>query len=546
MPIRSLLLLMILLLFRLPTVQAADEVVSDVCVYGATPSGVAAAVAAAREGARVALVEPLHLVGGIMSSGLSFSDSNQMAREALGGIFEELHQRIEKHYREQQIALPYEVAVKDNRPWVYEPHVAEQVFNDLLREAGVQVFLGQGLKSVEKSGPRLQQIVAGQTPFRARVFIDATYEGDLLAAAGVEFALGREPPHQYGESLAGLQFPKQPVEVSPFDQAGQLLPLMTAREAGDPTAGDSHLMVYSFRLCVTDKPENQVPFPVPENYDPARFELVRRYLQRYPDARQLMDFYPLPQGKIDVNNSIGGQISLGLVGASDGWPQADTAARQELWQRHKDYTLGLIHFLSHDPAVPERLRQDIRRLGLCRDEFTASEHWPPALYIREGRRMRGAYFMTQRDILENTSKPDSIGVGSFPIDSHDCQRVPTSAGGFVNEGTIFPRHMPGRKIGQPYEIPYRALTPRVEQCDNLLVPVCLSASHVALSSLRVEPTWIVTGQSAGVAACLAARSDQAVQAIDRAVLRRHLVKQKQVLDLDQVVLPPPHAAALPW
>jgi hypothetical protein len=530
-------ILVSLLLCGAATTCLAEEIAVDVCVYGGTPSGVTAAVAAAREGSQVALVEPAEMLGGMMSSGLSFSDSNQMAREALKGIFEEFYQRVDAHYRAEGTKLTYDFTVKDNRPWVNEPHVAEKIFHDLIREAGVKLYLGHTLASVEKEGARLQGLTANDKTFRAKIFIDATYEGDLLPAAGVDYVVGREPAYRYRESLGGQTYPKVPLTISPFAADGSLLPLMTAPAAGDPVQADGHVMAYSFRLCVTDVPENQIPFPEPEHYDPAEFELVRRYLKEYPKARQLMDFYPLPNGKCDVNNSIGGQISLGLVGASDAWPEASPQDRREIWKRFRNYTLGLIHFLRSDPAVPARLREDIERWGLCRDEFVNNGHWPPILYIREARRMRGAYLLKQNDILTDVSKPDSIGVVSFPIDSHDCQRLPTSDGGVVNEGTIFPRHIPGRKIGQPYEVPYRCITPQASQCENLLVPVCLSSTHVAMCSIRVEPAWIVIGQSAGVAAHLAAVRNVAVQAIDQQELRQRLLSQKQVLDLENVEFP---------
>jgi hypothetical protein len=530
-------LLMTLFYFGSTACCFGEEISVDVCVYGGTPAGVAAAVAAAREGSHVALIEPENILGGMMSSGLSFSDSNQMAREALGGIFEEFYQRVAAHYRDEGTKLTYDYTVKDNRPWVNEPHVAEKIFHELIRESGVKLYLGHGLKSLEKQGNRIQRLTADETSFRAKVFIDASYEGDLLPAAGVSFVVGREPAARYRESLAGPTYPKTPLTVSPFDADGSLLPLMTAPTAGDPTQFDRHVMAYSFRLCVTDVPENQIPFPQPENYDPAQFELVRRYLKQYPKAGQLMDFYPLPNRKWDVNNSIGGQISLGLLGASDAWPGSNSADRKIIWKRFQNYTLGLIHFLRTDPVVPARLRSDIQRWGLCRDEFVDNGHWPPILYIREARRMQGVYLLKQNDILTEVRKADSIGVVSFPIDSHDCQRLPTADGGIVNEGTIFPRHIPGRKIGQPYEVPYRCITPLASECENLLTPVCLSSTHVAMCSIRVEPAWIVIGQSSGIAAHLAAAGNHPVQAVDYPQLRQRLLAQKQIVDLDKVELP---------
>ena len=517
--------------------QAAENF--DVVVYGATPSGVFAATAAARAGAKVALVEPLPLVGGMMSSGLSFSDSNQTDRRTLGGLFEEFHLRVEADYKKRGVTLPYEVAVKDNRPWTYEPHVAEQVFQDLLREAGVKVFTGQQLISAAKDGAHIRQIATDHGEFAAREFVDASYEGDLMAAAKVSFVVGRESKKQYDESLAGQQYKKPRLAFSPRDAAGKLLPLMTAESAG-PDEGDSHIMTYSWRIVMTKVPENRVPLEKPATYDPARFELARRILQNGKDPRMVaVDIYPLPGNKVDVNNGIGRQLSMGLIGAADAWPNATPAERAKIWQAHKDYAIELLWFLGHDPAVPEAIRADISAYGFAKDEFTKSDYWPPVIYIREARRMLGEMVMTQADIRQNITKPDSIGIGSFPIDSHDCQRVATEDGGWVNEGTIFPVHMAGTKYGQPYQLPYRAILPKRAECDNLLVPVCLSASHVALSSVRVEPTWMVLGHSAGVAAALAAKSNVAVQELPLPELQQRLREAKQVLDLQ-----PEHLAAV--
>jgi len=484
-------------------------------------------------------VEPLALVGGMMSSGLSFSDSNQCDRRTLGGLFEEFHLRVEADYRKRGVTLPYEVAVKDNRAWTYEPHVAEQVFQDLLREAGVKVFTGQQLVGAIKQGARISQINTDHGEYAAREFVDASYEGDLLAAAKVSFVVGRESKQRYGEDLAGQQFKKPRLAFSPRDAAGKLLPLMTAESAG-PDEGDGHIMTYSWRITMTKVPENRVPLEKPATYDPARFELARRLLQNAKDPRVVgVDIYPIPGNKVDVNNGIGKQLSMGLIGAADGWPAATPAGRAKIWQAHQDYALELLWFLGNDPAVPEAVRADISSYGFARDEYAASAHWPPVIYIREARRMLGETVMTQADIRKTITKNDSIGIGSFPVDSHDCQRVATEDGGWLNEGTIFPVHMAGAKYGQPYQLPYRAILPKRAECDNLLVPVCLSASHVALSSIRVEPTWMVLGQSSGIAAALAAKRDVAVQDLPLADLQQQLREAKQVLDLQ-----PEHLAAV--
>jgi hypothetical protein len=508
----------------------ATPVAVDVVVYGATPAGVCAAVAARREGVSVAIVEPTDLVGGMMTSGLSFSDSNQMARECLLGLFDEFHQRLEAKYRVQGTRLEYSVAEKDQRPWTYEPHMAEAVFNDLLREVGLQVLLNCEIQAVVKDSARIKHIITRNgLQLVGRVFIDATYDGDLMALAKVGYRVGREGRDEYDESFAGKQFPKKTVSVSPFETDGGLLPLVTAAGDADPRKGDHRTMTYSFRLCLTDVPTNRVPITQPDNYDPTQFELFRRYYAKYPSAEFPIDLYSIPGGKFDANNGIAKQLSLGLVGASSEWPDATPEHREDILRQHRAYTQGLLWFLANDVAVPEHIRARATSLGLAKDEFQRYGNWPPVLYVRESRRMKGAYIMTQSDILTNTTKPDSIAVGSFPIDSHDCQRLASSEGGFTNEGAIFPRHIAGRAIGQPYRIPYRSIIPRSDECDNLLVPMCLSATHVAMCSIRVEPTWMVLGQSSGIAAALIAREDVAVGGLEYAKLKTALVARDVVL-----------------
>ena len=273
---------------------------------------------------------------------------------------------------------------------------------------------------------------------------------------------------------------------------------------------------------------------------PARFEVVRRYFQAESRPPLPWDLYALPGGKFDANNGIGKQFSMGLVGAGDGWSEASPDEREELFEEYRQYTLEFYHFLTTDPAVPEQIRTKMASLGLCRDEFPENGHWSPQLYVREGRRMQGVYVFTEHDVLTHLEKPDSVGISSFPIDSHDCQRIAFPEGGVINEGTIVPVRMPGRRHGYPSQIPYRALLPKPEECTNLLVPVALSATHVAFSSIRVEPTWMMLGQSAGIAAALAAREKTTVQELPYPKLRERLLAQHQVLDLPQLPpLPPP-------
>ena len=534
---KNILILCALGLLGLGSLLHAKSQKYDVLVYGATPAGVCAAVAAAREGASVALVSPYDYVGGMMTGGLSLSDGNQCVRQLMGGLFVEIHKRIYQHYADAGVKLNYKIDLTKNEKWTYEPHVAEKVFHDLIKEAGVTVHLEHHLVGVTKTGARIKTLKTSKGVFQAGQFIDATYEGDLMAAAKVSYAVGRESKKQYGESLAGHQFPKKPVVVDPFNASGKPLPLLTGNSLGEDK-GDGKIMTYSFRVVISTDPNNQLPMPRPVAYDPARFELARRYIKANPGAAGKMvsvDSYPLPGRKVDLNNGIGRQISSGLVGASWTWPEATYEEREKIWEAHKQYTLELIWFLKTDPVVPESIRKKYAAYGLAKDEFHKYGGWPPALYVREGRRMIGEHVLTQHDVRRDINKDDSIGISSFPIDSHDCQRVPTTDGkGWINEGTIFPKRINGNRHGQPYQVPYRSLTPKRSECVNLLVPVCLSSSHVALSSIRVEPTWMMLGQSVGVAAAMAHQTKVDVQKLPYNKLKERLLKQKQVIELTKL------------
>jgi len=515
---------------------------ADIIVYGSTPGGFCAAIAAAREGASVILLEPTNHIGGLSTGGLSHCDSNQMVRSTLMGLFHEWHTRIVKDYTDRGLEAPYEATRKDTSRWCFEPHVAMRVTRQMLDEAKVSVLTECYLKSVIKDGPRITSLVTKNGTFTARVFIDGTYEGDLMAAAGVDWTIGREGRDEYGESLAGKQYPKKMMNINGFDDNGKLLPLLTTDDAGADEEGDKQIMTYSFRLCLTNYPANKVAMPKPDNYDPARFEVIRRYLKSGGD-RVGYDMYPLPtsgiglekpklpNNKFDGNNSIGRQFSIGLVGGADTWHLADEAERKKVWEAHKQYTLEFIHFLITDPAVPEKMRRQYTDLGLCKDEFVEHDHFPPALYVRESRRMKGMYVISQKDIIDEPKKPDPIAISSFPIDSHDVQRVALKYGGVINEGTILPVRVKGQRVGHAYHVPYRAILPKQDQCDNLLVPVALSCTHVGISSLRIEGAWMVIGQGAGVAAALAAIDKVAVQELEYEKLRERLLGQQQVLEL---------------
>ena len=499
----------------------------DVVIYGGTASGVIAAIAASKEGLRVALVEPNRHVGGMVSGGLSHTDYGDPA--VIGGLSLEFYERVAHHYGVANWTL--------RGP---EPHLAERIFREWLGQAGVDVFFNARLDRVEKEERRIRNIMTERREsFTANVFIDASYEGDLLAWAKVSYGIGREGIEQYGESWAGRQ-PIRPdkhnfsVAVSPFvnGKDGVLLPLIHERTMVKEGEADHGVQAYCFRLCLTDRPENRLPFPKPANYDPNQFELLKRFLRKAGPqfgAGQLMSLSGrLPNDKIDVNSI--GPISTNLLdGSSWEYPNANYAQRQAIWDRHLQYTQGLLYFLANDPDVPDPIRTEMNRWGLCQDEFVDTDHWPHQLYIREARRMHGEYTMTQADLEDQREKYDAIGVGSYNIDIREVQRVwiwvphfPNLVGETFNEGYL---SVPVNS----YEIPYRSLVPKYHECDNLLVSVCVSASHVAYSSIRMEPQYMILGHAAGVAAALAVKNDVAVQRVNIVELQSRLQAQRQVI-----------------
>jgi hypothetical protein len=525
---------------------------ADVIVFGATPSGIAAAIAASREGGEVLLIEELNRVGGMYTAGgMGLTDSFFMDRRMLSGIYDEIHNRIDAYYKAQGIRYRSD-NYKDAFPrgagrWYHEPSVAEKIFNEMIEESGIEVLLGQHLISVEKAGRRIVSItLSGGETVAGKQFIDATYTGDLMAAAEVSYTVGREGRDQYGESYAGKQFVsgaallgkdsqggKQFIggkprifEVNPRDEEGNLLPFVNNDELGDPEAGDHKIMNYNFRVTLTNDPDNFVPIPEPEHYDPSEFELLRRFFARYPDDG-LVKRYGLPNNKFDCNDSQSQGFAIGLPGGSWNYPDADYETRRKIEKEHKEYTLGYFHFIRTDPSVPAHIRDDFAQFGLPKDEHVDTGNFPSMIYIREARRMLGGYVLTQKDMLEEPPHQDSIGVGLGPITIHNVQRIATE-NGYYHEGTV---HTPYEPHGKPYLIPYRSLLPKKAECENLLVPVCLSASHVAMGSIRVEPTWIVLGQSAGIASALAAKDGLAVQELPYPALRKRLLVQAQVLDL---------------
>ncbi len=529
-------------LLSLPGPSAFAELhQADVVVYGATPAGVIAAVAVAREGKSVLLLEPGKHVGGMVSGGLGATDYGN--RAAIGGYSREFFDRVRSYYVNKYGAGSPQV--KDcSDGFHFEPHVAAHVFRDMLREARVQVVFGRRLDHVilpvgTSLAPKTEREAIfrlrteDRDEFIARVWIDASYEGDLMARAHVSYAVGREPRDKYGESIAGVQAHSPahqwPVPISPFSDNKTLLPFIQAGPVGAPGSGDHKVQAYNFRLCMTNRADNRVPFPRPEGYDPARYELLARYLAAKPGLKvgQLMNPVRMPNGKTDTNNN--GPFSTDYIGANWDYPDADYADRERIAKDHVAYTQGFLYFLANDPRVPAALRKEMNTWGLAKDEFVDTDHWPHQLYVRESRRMCGRYIMTQADIQEHRTKEDSVGLGSYNTDSHHVQRV-AFEGAVLNEGDF---QVPVK----PYAIPYASLVPVEEECDNLLVPVCMSASHVAYGTVRMEPVYMILGQACGVAAALAIDEKVSVQriAVDR--LQAKLKEQKAILSPDALAAP---------
>jgi FAD-dependent oxidoreductase family protein len=526
-----------LFLFAFTTVSAATQSF-DVVVYGGTAGGAIAAVAASREGMKTALLEPTGHIGGMVSSGLGYTDYGR--KEVIGGYAFEFYLRVGRHYQMSQYG--------NEVSWLHEPHVAEQVLREMLSGAGVQVFEHARLKeknAVHKNGARIESVETENSgAFAAGIFIDSSYEGDLMAQAGVTWTYGRESSAQYGESLAGVRdktpFHQFLVDIPVLDPQGHLFPEIGAQALTAAGSADQAVQAYNFRMCFSAAPD-RIVFRKPGRYDPRRYALLAKLIEartkaegRVPGLGTLMKIDRLPNGTTDVNNN--GAFSTDYIGGSWAYPRAGYAERDAIWQAHQDYTAGLFYFLANDPQIPRPVRDEMNRWGLCANEFTDSDHWPRQLYIREDRRMVGEYVMIQKDLQTDLTKPDPIGMGSYNSDSHNVERIVdrVTAGDFVrNEGDM-------QVAVKPYQIPYRILLPKRAEVTNLLVPVAFSASHVAYSSVRMEPQYMILGQAAGVAAAMAVEGNKAVQEIDSGALSARLRTGGVVMEY----VPSPQARAL--
>ncbi len=482
----------------------------DICIYGGTSAGVIAAYTAARSGKTVLLVEPGQRLGGMSSGGLGFTDIGN--KYVVQGLALDFYRRIGQHYGKLE-------------QWIFTPGVAKSCFDDYVSEADVEVWFDSRIVKASKRGSVVTtiELESSEKPSRAtnrkvhaKMFIDCSYEGDLMARSGVEYFVGREANALYGETYNGVQMMDRhqvPEGIDPYiiqgdPSSGVVWGVNTDPVQPDGT-GDGKVQAYNFRICLTDDPDNMIPIGKPDNYDPARYELARRIKAKYPwkHHTDLFIWTTMPDRKTDINNM--GGFSTDMIGMNWSYPEADYREREQIWKQHEDYTRGLLWFVGNDPSVPEHIRAEMRRWGYPRDEYTENDHWTPQLYVREARRMVGDLVMTQHHCEGREIVSDPVGWAAYTMDSHNCDRHVT--GGMVrNEGNV--------EIGGfgPYPISYRAITPKRGEADNLLVPVCLSASHIAYGSIRMEPVFMVLGQSAAIAAVMAIDGAVAVQDVDAA------------------------------
>lgn len=521
---------------------------ADVIIYGGTSAAITAAVQVKKMGKSVIVVSPDKHLGGLSSGGLGFTDTGN--KQVIGGLSREFYQRLYTHYqstdswkwqkREEYGNKGQGTPALDgaNRTmWIFEPHAAEQVFEDFVKENKLVVYrnewLDRSVKGITKTSGSIRSFrtLSGQI-YEGKMFIDATYEGDLMAAAGVSYHVGREANSVYGEKWNGVQTEvfqhghHFKAKISPYivenDPKSGLLPEVSAEPAGEYGSGDNKIQAYCFRMCLSNHPENRIPFAKPDGYNPARYELYARVFAS--GWRETFDkFDAIPNRKTDTNNH--GPFSTDYIGKNYDYPEASYERRQQIIKEHELYQKGLMYFLQNDSRVPNDVKEKMQQWGLPKDEFIDNGNWPHQLYIREARRMIGKFVMKEADALGKTVVPNPIGMGSYALDSHNAQRYVKADGYVQNEGDI------GVHPDKPYSISYESILPKENECKNLLVPVCVSSSHIAYGSIRMEPVFMILGQSAAVAAVMAINAKTIPHKIPYSQLKTELLKEKQVLEL---------------
>jgi hypothetical protein len=518
-------------------ISRAAAGLTDLVVYGCTPAGLTTAISAKSHGRSVVLLCRDGHVGGMTTNGLGWADTGNHA--AIGGMARRFYQDVKAHYDAvgfKGVAKSQSKAAgEEDAMWVFEPRVAEAIYMRWLKEAGIEPVFDAKLK-LEPSAvvKRETNIVAIEmldgSRYNGRIFVDATYEGDLMAMAGVTFTTGREANTVYGEDYNGVQatHSKQhnfELDIDPYVKPGSpssgLVPLIEPGPPGADGAGDKRIQAYNFRLCMTKDPQIRVPVPKPADYNPWTYELLGRYL----DAgwrHQFRKYDPIPNNKVDLNNY--GAISTDFIGGNYDYPTAGYERRQEIFEAHKSYQAGLLWFTQNDPRVPADVRESMSEWGLCADEFVDNDHWPREMYVREARRMVSKFVMTERHLEGELPTPRSVGLGSYTMDSHNVQRYVDADGFARNEGDI------QVYLDRTYEISYDAIVPSAAEVTNLLVPVAVSASHIAYGSIRMEPVFMILGQSVGEAAVLALEANTRVQDVSYETLARRLRERGQLID----------------
>ncbi|TBH76427.1 FAD-dependent oxidoreductase [Aquirufa nivalisilvae] len=546
MKVYKVLIVVFLTCLFLPTWAQKSTYSADVIVYGGNASAIIAAVQVKKMGHSVIVVSPDKHLGGLTSGGLGFSDTGN--KEVIGGLSREFYQRIYQHYQKEENWLWEKKSQFGNKGqgtvamdganktmWIFEPHAAEQVIEDLVKEYQIQVlreeFLDRSRQGIRLKDAKIQEITTlSKKRFVGKMFIDASYEGDLMALAGVKYHVGREANSVYGEKWNGVQvgvfqhghYFKS--KISPYkvanDPSSGLLPEVSTEKPGPNGSGDHKIQAYCFRMCLSNHPDNRIAFPKPEGYNPDRYTLYARVFES--GWRETFDkFDAIPNRKTDTNNH--GPFSTDFIGKNYDYPEATYARRKTIIKEHELYQKGLMYFLQNDPRVPSEVQERMKTWGLAKDEFKDNGGWPHQLYVREARRMLGKYVMKEADALGKTKIEEPIGMGSYSLDSHNAQRFVTADGYVQNEGDI------GVHPDKPYSISYGSIVPKEQECQNLLVPVCLSSSHIAYGSIRMEPVFMILGQSAATAAVLAIQQKTSTQQVPYSLLKDRLLKDGQVV-----------------
>jgi hypothetical protein len=529
---RKLLMIIVGLLYVVSDAKAAEKY--DICIYGGTSAGVIAAYTAKKMGKSVVLIVPDGHIGGLSSGGLGATDIGN--KNAIGGLSREFYKELGKVYGKPE-------------SWTFEPKEASKLFMGYLKLADIPVLYHKSIKRVTKKNREIKSLHLTPTlgsgnitdQIDAKVFLDCTYEGDLFAMAGVSFTVGREDNSVYKETLSGYQLPiylkksgrhQFPDGISPYkipDNSSSGYVYGVSKNKPSITGkGDKGVQAYNFRICLTDSVENQIPITRPQDYDSTKYELLARLFKAQPKMVKPNDYFiwsRMPKRKTDVNNR--GGFSTDMIGANFKWPTASFSERKKIYEDHVSYTKGLLYFMTADPRVPASLQEFISKWGYPKDEYLENGHFSPQLYIREGRRMIGEYVMTEHNCVGKEVVTDPIGMAAYTMDSHNIQRIVVN-GMVKNEGNVEVGKFP------PYPISYRAIIPKRKECTNLLVPVSLSASHISFGSIRMEPVFMILGQSAAIAAVQAIDQQSTVQDVDYEKLKTELLKQNQILQLSKV------------